>query len=86
MVLTDSNDPRFSFETVVLPHLDGAHNLAMWLVQNPSFAQDIVQDAIVRALTFLSRRRWSRLVSAHRPQYGNDVTRGADEAECHFPG
>jgi RNA polymerase sigma-70 factor (ECF subfamily) len=52
MVLTDSNDPQFSFETVVLPHLDGAYNLAMWLVQNPSFAQDIVQDAIVRALTY----------------------------------
>lgn len=57
MVLTDGNDPAFSFETVVLPHLDGAYNLACWLVQDRSVAQDVVQDAVVRALTYFGSYR-----------------------------
>jgi RNA polymerase sigma-70 factor (ECF subfamily) len=40
------------FEQVVLPHLDAAYNLARWLVGNPADAEDIVQDAFLRALRF----------------------------------
>ena len=36
----------------MLPHLDAAHNLARWLVSNPHDAEDVVQEACVRALTF----------------------------------
>jgi RNA polymerase sigma-70 factor (ECF subfamily) len=41
------------FEEVVLPHLDGAYNLARWLMRNDADAQDAVQDACVRALRFI---------------------------------
>ena len=40
------------FEQLVLPHLDAAHNLARWLVGNPADAEDIVQEAFLRALRF----------------------------------
>src|SRR6266852_1244974 len=38
-----------SFEEVMLPHLDAAHNLARWLVRNEQDAQDVVQEAYLRA-------------------------------------
>ena len=41
-----------SFELVVLPHLDGAYNLARWLVRNPHDAEDVVQEACLRAVRF----------------------------------
>jgi RNA polymerase sigma factor (sigma-70 family) len=39
-----------AFEGMMLPHLDAAHNLARWLVRNEDDAQDIVQEAYLRAL------------------------------------
>lgn len=38
------------FGAAVLPHLDAAYNLALWLVRDRALAQDVVQDASVRAL------------------------------------
>ena len=38
------------FEALVLPCLDAAYNLARWLVRDAHDAQDVVQDALVRAL------------------------------------
>jgi RNA polymerase sigma-70 factor (ECF subfamily) len=38
------------FERVVLPHLDAAYNLARWLVRDGHDAEDVVQDAMLRAL------------------------------------
>lgn len=38
-----------SFEQAMLPHLDAAHNLAKWLVRNEQDAQDVVQEAYLRA-------------------------------------
>ena len=40
------------FERDVLPHLDAAYNLARWLVRDPDLAQDIVQEAMLRALRY----------------------------------
>src|SRR5580693_2464300 len=37
------------FEELFLPHLDAAYNLARWLVRGDQDAQDIVQEAYVRA-------------------------------------
>jgi RNA polymerase sigma factor (sigma-70 family) len=37
------------FEESVLPHLDSAHNLARWLMRNEQDAEDLVQEAFVRA-------------------------------------
>ena len=40
---------RQQFEAQALPHLDAAYNLARWLSRSPEDAQDIVQDAMLRA-------------------------------------
>jgi RNA polymerase sigma factor (sigma-70 family) len=49
--------PPRAFEEVVLPHLDAAFNYARWLTKNDADAQDVVQDASVRALRFFSSLR-----------------------------
>ena len=43
-----------SFEAVMLPHLDAAHNLAKWLLRNEQDAQDVVQEAYLRAFKSFS--------------------------------
>ncbi len=43
-----------AFEKAVLPHLDAAHNLARWLTRNDQDAEDIVQEACVRALKYFA--------------------------------
>jgi RNA polymerase sigma-70 factor, ECF subfamily len=45
------------FERVVMPHLGAAYNLARWLVRNPDDAEDLVQDAMLRAVRFFSGYR-----------------------------
>jgi RNA polymerase sigma factor (sigma-70 family) len=42
-------DRRRRFEAQALPHLDAAYNLARWLARPPLDADDIVQDAMLRA-------------------------------------
>ncbi len=53
MVLPDAAE----FERIVLPHLDAAHNLARWLVGDAALAEDVVQDAAVRALDYFGSYR-----------------------------
>ena len=43
-----------SFEEAILPHLDAAHNLARWLLRNEQDAQDVVQEAYLRAFKSFS--------------------------------
>jgi RNA polymerase sigma-70 factor (ECF subfamily) len=43
------DDRRRRFEAQALPHLDAAYNLARWLSRSPADADDIVQDAMLRA-------------------------------------
>jgi RNA polymerase sigma factor (sigma-70 family) len=40
------------FEAAVLPHLGAAYNLARWLMRNDQDAEDMVQEACLRALKF----------------------------------
>jgi len=49
--VTESDDLR-RFEVLVLPHLDAAYNLARWLTRNDQDAQDVVQDASMRAMRY----------------------------------
>ena len=43
------DDRRRRFEAQALPYLDAAYNLARWLCRSPVEADDIVQDAMLRA-------------------------------------
>ena len=49
----EKND-LMSFETLMLPHLHAAHNLAKWLLRNEQDAQDVVQEAFLRAFKSFS--------------------------------
>ena len=45
------------FQALALPHLDAAYNLARWLSRNPRDAEDIAQEAYLRALRFFDTFR-----------------------------
>ncbi len=49
--MTDQDKAK-RFEEVALPHLDAAYNLARWLTRNDHDAQDIAQEAYLRAFKF----------------------------------
>jgi len=41
-----------AFEETFIPHLDAAYNLARWMTRSDQDAQDVVQEAYLRALRF----------------------------------
>src|ERR1700680_3109635 len=47
----DSQD-RARFEQLVLPHVDAAFNLARWLLRGRADAEDVAQEALLRACRF----------------------------------
>ena len=73
------------FEETVLPHLDAAFNYARWLTRNDADAEDVVQDACVRAMRFFSSlrdddaRAW--LFTIVRNAWYSRVSRKANVAE-----
>jgi RNA polymerase sigma-70 factor (ECF subfamily) len=40
------------FRELVMPHLDAGYNLARWLTRNADDAEDVVQDACLRAMRY----------------------------------
>ena len=46
------HDDLTAFNQAVLPHLDAAYNLARWLTRNDQDAQDVVQEASLRAFKY----------------------------------
>src|SRR5206468_10167580 len=52
------------FEAVVLPHLDAAYTLARYLTRNAHDAEDVVQDACLRALKYFDGFRGEEGTSA----------------------
>ena len=44
--------PQGSFDDVVLPHLDAAYRLARWLTRNDHDAEDVLQEASLRAFRY----------------------------------
>jgi RNA polymerase sigma-70 factor, ECF subfamily len=54
-ILTEGDCRRF--EEISLPYLDAAYNLARWMIQHEQDAQDIVQEAYLRAFKEFSQFR-----------------------------
>ena len=52
--MSDSNS---RFEAEVLPYLDAAYSLARWLVRDEHVAEDVVQDAYLRAFRYFGSFR-----------------------------
>jgi RNA polymerase sigma-70 factor (ECF subfamily) len=50
--MTDEESWR-RFELLAMPHLDAAYNLARWLAHDDHDAQDIVQEAVMRAMRYI---------------------------------
>jgi DNA-directed RNA polymerase specialized sigma24 family protein len=51
--LNDLNpEDRLRFEQLVLPHIDNAFNLARWLLRSRADAEDVAQEALLRACRF----------------------------------
>lgn len=78
--------PGRVFEEIVLPHLDAAFNYARWLTKSDADAEDVVQDATLRALRFFSSlrnddaRAWL-LTIVRNTWYGRFSKRSAGEKE-----
>ena len=79
-------DPLSSdiFETVVLPHLDAAHNLARWLMRDAASAEDVLQEAMLRALTYfpsfkgVNSRGWLLQIVRNTAYASMSLNRGVD--------
>jgi RNA polymerase sigma-70 factor, ECF subfamily len=54
---TDSSAKIARFEATVLPHLDAAYNLARWMTRNVTDAEDVAQEAMMRAFRFFDTFR-----------------------------
>jgi len=55
------DDRRRRFEVLVLPHLDAAYRFARWLARSPGDADDLVQEAILRAFRGFDALRGSEV-------------------------
>ncbi len=65
------NDDQANFRAVVLPHLADAYALARWLTGNATDAEDVVQEACLRAFRGMSgfaggnARAWLLTITRH---------------------
>jgi RNA polymerase sigma-70 factor, ECF subfamily len=57
------DDRRRRFELLVLPHLDAAYRFARWLSRSPGDADDVVQEAVLRAFRGFDALRGSDVKS-----------------------
>src|SRR5215470_4603993 len=69
--LVSADDQKARFDKVVLPHLDDAYALARWLTGNRTDAEDVVQEACLRAFNAIggfadgNARAWVLTIVRH---------------------
>lgn len=88
MTDTDKNQPdkEKRFQALVMPHLNAAFNLARWLTRSDLDAEDIVQEACLRAYKYFGSfqgengKAWL-LAIVRNTFYGGDAYRQA-QAQC----
>jgi RNA polymerase sigma factor (sigma-70 family) len=67
-----AGDDNTRFANIVLPHLDDAYTLAVWLTDDPVDAEDVVQDACLHAFRAIksfaggNARAWILTIVRHR--------------------
>ena len=67
-----ADDDNTRFANLVLPHLDDAYTLAVWLTDGPVDAEDVVQDACLHAFRAIkgfaggNARAWILAIVRHR--------------------
>jgi len=83
MVEERATGPGADFEAVVLPHLDAAYNLARWLTRSAADADDVVQEAVLRAATYFASfrgvnpRAWLLQIVRNTAYASKSLVRGA---------
>jgi len=76
----------------VLPHLGAAYNLARWLMRDPAAAEDVVQEALLRALTYFTGfrganpRAWLLQIVRNTAYSSQALDRGAQFVPIGEPG
>jgi DNA-directed RNA polymerase specialized sigma24 family protein len=84
-----SLEDRERFEQFVLPYVDAAFNLARWLLRERSDAEDVTQDALLRANRFFcsfhgsDARAWLMKIIRNRLAAGkNGILRRLGRRPC----
>ena len=76
----------------MLPHLDAAYNLARWLVRDAVAAEDVVQEAMLRALTYfagfkgVNPRAWLLQIVRNAAYSSHQLDRGVQLVPIGAPG
>ncbi len=80
-----TTDTHRLFAETVLPYLDDAHHLARWLTGNATDAEDVTQEACMRALRALERApvaKSARLAFDDHAQHGLHLAGAQPAEEC----
>jgi len=93
----EAADTRVRFEEEALKHLDALYRTALRMTRNPSDAEDLVQDALVRAYRFYDRfepgtnfRAWlfkiltNTYINSYRRKQGRPQESSLDDTEDFF--
>ena len=82
------DDKRRRFEAQVLPHLDAAYSFARWLAPSPGDADDILQEAALRAFRAFDALRVSDVKSWLLAIVRNTAfrSRRRQPHRCHYRG
>lgn len=97
MTNTEASAPRERFEQEALQHLDALYRTALRMTRNPSDAEDLVQDALVRAFRFYDRfepgtnfRAWlfkiltNTYINSYRRRQGRPAESSLEDTEEFF--